>query len=255
MSLRIALAGKGGVGKSTIASLVCRSLIARKVRPVLAVDADPNSCLADKLGIQVERTIGAVRESMREAPDQKPEGLSKNEWIERLINDALVESTGLDMLVMGRQEGPNCYCFVNNLLREYLAKIGRQYAAVVVDNEAGLEHLSRRTDGSLDVLLLVSQPTAPGARTAVRIMELVQSLKLDVGACYLVLSQCDGQVAPGLVAQFQKTGLENLAMIPTDPAVIDFDVQGRAVTELPANSPAVEAVDRLVATLLERRKT
>jgi CO dehydrogenase maturation factor len=143
MSLRIALAGKGGVGKSTIASLVCRSLIARKVRPVLAVDADPNSCLADKLGIQVERTIGAVRESMREAPDQKPEGLSKNEWIERLINDALVESTGLDMLVMGRQEGPNCYCFVNNLLREYLAKIGRQYAAVVVDNEAGLEHLSR----------------------------------------------------------------------------------------------------------------
>lgn len=254
MSLRIALAGKGGTGKTTLAGLLCRALTARQIKPVLAVDADPNSCLADRLGLPVERTIGALREELRANPDSKPAGLSKNEWIERRINDSLVESTGLDLLVMGRQEGPDCYCFINNLLREYLGRIGKQYNTVVIDNEAGLEHLSRRTDGHVDVMLVVAQPTVIGARTAQRIMELVKSLRLDVGACYLILNLCDGQLPPALVAQFQQTGLENLAMIPADAAVADLEVRGRPVGELPADSPALVAVDRLVATLLERRK-
>ena len=254
MSFRIALAGKGGTGKTTLAGLLCRSLKTRNLKPILAVDADPNSCLAEKLGLAVERTIGALREELRARPDSKPAGVSKNEWVERQINESLVESTGLDLLVMGRQEGPDCYCFINNLLREYLGRIGKQYHTVVIDNEAGLEHLSRRTDGSVDVMLIVAEPTVIGARTAQRIMELVKSLNLDIGACYLVLNQCDGQVPPALVAQFQRTGLENLAMIPVDPAVADFEVRGQPVGDLPAASPAVVAVDNLVATLLERRK-
>ncbi|MEI6972877.1 MAG: AAA family ATPase [bacterium] len=254
MSFRIAFAGKGGTGKTTIAALLCRSLQARNIKPVLAVDADPNSCLADKLGLTVERTIGALREELRANPNAKPAGISKNEWIERQINESLIESTGLDLLVMGRQEGPDCYCFINNLLREYLGRLGKQYAAVVIDNEAGLEHLSRRTDGSVDVMLVICQPTVIGARTACRIMELVRTLHLEIGACYLVLNQCNGPLHPDLKLQFQQAGLESLAMIPADSSVADYDVNGQAVKDLPANSPAVVAVDELVSVLLERSK-
>jgi len=254
MSLRIALAGKGGTGKTTLAALLCRSLQARNIRPILAVDADPNSCLADKLGLNVDRTIGDLREELRAKPEAKPAGISKNEWIERQINESLVEATGLDLLAMGRQEGPDCYCFINNLLREYLGRISKQYKALVIDNEAGLEHLSRRTDGRVDIMLVICQPTVIGARTAMRIMELVRTLHLDIGACYLVMNQCAGEISPDLAAQFQQTGLENLAMIPADPAIADFDVKGQAVKDLPANSPAVVAVDGLVAKLLERSK-
>ncbi len=254
MNLRIALAGKGGTGKTTIAALLCRALRARNIKPILAVDADPNSCLADKLGLNVERTVGAIREELRANPNAKPAGISKNEWIERQINESLVEATGLDLLAMGRQEGPDCYCFINNLLREYLGKIGRQYQAVVIDNEAGLEHLSRRTDGRVDIMLVICQPTLSGAKTAVRIMELVRTLHLDIGGCHLVMNQCEGRLSAELAVQFERTGLENLAMIPAEPAIADYDVSGRSVNDLPANSPAVAAVDDLAAKLLERSK-
>jgi CO dehydrogenase maturation factor len=253
MTLKIAVAGKGGTGKTTIAALLCRCLIERNVRPVLAVDADPNSCLAEKLGLGVERTIGALREELRANPDTKPAGVSKNEWVERRINESLVESTGMDLLVMGRQEGPDCYCFINNLLREYLGRIGKQYKAVVIDNEAGLEHLSRRTDGSVDVLLVIAQPTVTGARTALRIMDIVRSLKLEVGACLLVLNECDGNLPADLARRFRETGLETLATVPVDPSVADADVKGQSVGDLPADSPALLAVEGLVTKVLERR--
>ncbi len=254
MSLRIALAGKGGTGKTTLSALLCRSLLARNIKPILAVDADPNSCLADKIGLNVERTIGSVREELRAKPDAKPAGISKNEWIERQINESLVEATGLDLLAMGRQEGPDCYCFINNLLREYLGRISRDYKAVIIDNEAGMEHLSRRTDGHVDVMLVVCPPTVIGARTALRIVELVKSLNLAIGECYLVLNQCEGPVSPELAAQFAQTGLEQLAEIPVDPVVAEYDVRGQSVNDLPVNSPAVVAVDGLVLRILERSK-
>jgi len=254
MSLRIALAGKGGTGKTTLSALLCRSLLDHNIKPILAVDADPNSCLADKIGLNVERTIGSVREELRAKPDAKPAGISKNEWIERQINESLVEATGLDLVAMGRQEGPDCYCFINNLLREYLGRISRDYKAVVIDNEAGMEHLSRRTDGHVDVMLVVCPPTVIGARTALRIVELVKSLNLAIGACYLVLNQCEGPVSPELAAQFAGTGLEQLAAIPVDPVIAEYDVRGQSVNDLPVNSPAVVAVDGLVLRILERSK-
>lgn len=254
MSLRIALAGKGGTGKSTLAALLCRSLLGRGIRPVLAVDADPNNCLADKLGVTPERTIGSVREELRAKPDAKPAGLSKNEWIERQISESLVESMGFDLLTMGRQEGPNCYCFINNLLRDYLGRISRDYGAVVIDNEAGMEHLSRRTDGHVDVMLVVCAASMTGARTAVRIMELVRSLELEIGARYLVLNSCSGAVPDEVGALFNQTGLETLAVVPTDESVAKFDVIGKSVLELPASSPAVVAVDGLVSRLVERSR-
>jgi len=254
MSLRIAIAGKGGTGKTTIAGLLCRSLVARGIKPVLAVDADPNSCLPEKLGLRVEWTIGDLREFMRVKPELKPASLSKSEWLNQLVNEAIVESTGLDMLVMGRQEGPDCYCFVNHLLRDFLDRMGNQYPAVVIDNEAGLEHLSRRTDGSVEVMLVACLPTISGARTAVRIMELVKSLKLKIGHCFLVLNQSNGRIEPAVAAEFQRAGLETLGAIPADPQVAECEAVGRSLAQLAADAPAAAAVDDLVMKLLERRK-
>jgi len=251
MTIKIAVAGKGGTGKTTLSALLCRSLLKRRVRPLLAVDADPNSCLPEALGVESGRTIGEMREELRAQPNSMPAGISKNEWIERLINEEITEASGFDLIVMGRQEGPECYCFINSVLRQCLEKLGRQYQAVVIDNEAGLEHLSRRSNGSVDVLLIVCQPTMNGARTAARIQELIRSLHLDIGALFLVLSQVDGELDPTVQAAFDQTGLEVLARIPLDPHITEFERQTRSLLELPATSPAAMAADDLLSILLK----
>ncbi|MEI8352193.1 MAG: AAA family ATPase [bacterium] len=255
MSFRIAIAGKGGTGKSTFSALLCRGLLARKFAPLLAVDADPNSCLPEKLGIVVEQTIGDLREEMRRDPDKKPAGISKGEWMEGLINRAVIESTGIDMVVMGRQEGPDCYCFINNLLRQCLEQMGKQYQAVVIDNEAGLEHLSRRSNGTVEALVVVAHPTVIGARTAVRIMELVRSLKLNVGHCFLVLNQADGALDAGLEAEFTRTGIPVTGMIPTDAVIREWEMQERSLLTVPEGTKAAVAVENILDKILERRTT
>lgn len=252
MSLRIAVAGKGGTGKTTCSALLCRGLLRRQVKPILAVDADPNSCLPEKLGVAVRGTIGQLRETLRKDPNQVPAGIPKNDWIERLINEEIIESTGFDMLVMGRQEGPDCYCYINNLLRQSMARLGKQYTAIVIDNEAGLEHLSRRTNGSVEHLLVVCTPTILGARTGLRILEIVRSLELKVGACQVVINPCDAPLAPAVAAEFEKTGLPIVGTVPSDPRVGEFELAARPLTELPDESPAVRAVDRILDQLLKR---
>jgi CO dehydrogenase maturation factor len=254
MSLTVAVAGKGGTGKSTLSALICRALRLRGVRPVLAVDADPNSCLPPKLGIAVERTIGDVREEARDESGGKPAGVAKSEWIERLIYESVVESAGLDLIVMGRQEGPGCYCFINNLLRQCLERMGRQYQAVVIDNEAGLEHVSRRSNGRVDILLVVAQPDITGARTAVRLADLARSLKIDVGQMFLVLNRSDGALDQALAAEFGKTGLETLAAIPADAEIAECERKNGSLLELAGSSRAATAVEQLVERILERRK-
>ncbi len=256
MSLKIAIAGKGGTGKTTVAALLTRSLINQKLKPLLAVDADPNSCLAEALGLAptVEKSIGAIREELRAAPDDKPAGIPKNEWLEHLLNEAVIESTGFDLLVMGRQEGPACYCAINHLLRQYLEKIASQYNAVIIDNEAGLEHLSRRSNGSLDIMLIVCLPTIAGARTAARIIELARSLDLAIGHSFLVLNQANGELRPELAALFQRAGAEIIAAIPIDPAVEEFEINEQSLLNLPADAPAAVAVDELATKLLKSEK-
>jgi CO dehydrogenase maturation factor len=249
--MRIAIAGKGGTGKTTVAALLCRSLLNRGTKPLLAVDADPNSCLPDKLGVAREKTIGELREELRADPEKMPAGISKSEWIESLINQEISESTGFDMVVMGRQEGPDCYCFINNLLRQCLDKLGSQYEAVVIDNEAGLEHLSRRSNGTVEVLLVVCQPTLIGARTALRIVELSKSLNLDIGNSYLILNACDGELSDELVAEFEKSGLEIAARIPTDSEILDFELEDKSLTELSDDSVAALAGDDIIERIFK----
>ena len=257
VALRFAVAGKGGTGKTTLASLLCRSLMSRKFKPLLAVDADPNSCLPEKLGVSVseDRTIGHLREALRAEPDKVPQGISKSEWVERLINEEVTEALGFDVIVMGRQEGPSCYCYINNLLRNCIEKIGEQYRAVVIDNEAGLEHLSRRTNGRVEVMLVVCQATINGARTAVRIRDIMRSLELEVQSAYLVINQCDGALAPELREEFNKAGLEIIGYIPTDPMVARFETEQKSLLELPAEAVALQAVEKMVDEVLKRRNT
>jgi len=251
MPLRVAVAGKGGTGKTTISALLCRSLIKQGVRPLLAVDADPNSCLHEKLGVRPEGTIGNLREELRADPEKKPSGISKNEWIENLINQEVAEAVGFDLVTMGRQEGPDCYCFINNMLRQCMEKLGNQYSSVVIDNEAGLEHLSRRSNGSVECLLIVSQPTVIGARTAKRIMELVESLNLDVGKICLVLNACDGVLSNGLKAEFDRAGVETLMTVPEDDDILQFEMEEKSLLDLPDGSKAVVAVDDIASKLVE----
>ena len=253
MPLKIAIAGKGGTGKTTVAALLCRALIDRNQKPLLAVDADPNSCLPERLGVRLDRTIGQLREELRREPDKVPNGIAKSEWVERLINEELTESTGFDLIAMGRQEGPDCYCYINNMLRSCLEKIEGAYEAVVVDNEAGLEHLSRRTNGRVDVMLVVCHATLLGARTAMRVVELMKGLELDIGEAFLVLNRDGGSLAPELAAEFEQTGLEILARLPEDATVVDFETRQQSLLELPADAAVLRATGELLEELLHRR--
>src|SRR4030042_624783 len=160
----IGVAGKGGVGKTTVAALLIRSLLAHGLRPLLAVDADPNSCLNEKIGVEVGRSLGQIREESVRLKQEAPTGLAKRDVLEMEVQSAIVEGTGFDVLAMGRQEGPGCYCYVNNLLRSFVDGLGGAYKAVVIDNEAGMGHLSRRTNAGVDVMLFVCQPPPSGPR-------------------------------------------------------------------------------------------
>ena len=251
MAFRIAVAGKGGTGKSTLAAMLCRSLLKQNTRPLLVVDADPNSCLPEKLGLKPERTMGELREELRDDPEKVPAGISKTEWIERLINQEVAEATGFDMVVMGRQEGPSCYCYINNLLRSCLDKIALQYKGVVIDNEAGLEHLSRRSNGQVEYLLVVSQATLLGARTAKRIVALVESLELDIGQAFLVLNGCNGALDPRAAAAFSETGLEVMGSVPNDDRVVEVELAGGSLMDIEPASGAAQAVDAIVSKLFK----
>ena len=255
MSLRIAVAGKGGTGKSTLSGLLCRALIKQSLGPVLAVDADPNSCLPEKLGIAPEQTIGELREQLRKHPEKKPASISKSEWMEMGINGAISEASGVDMVVMGRQEGPDCYCFINNLLRHCLDTISDQYKSVVIDNEAGLEHLSRRSNGTVEVLLVVANPTVTGVRTTARIVELIKSLDLNIGATYLVINKADGEVDPALLKDFQATGIEVAGTVPSDQMILDSEMKSESLLDISPDSKAAQSVEEILKAVKERRSS
>ncbi len=243
MSFSIAITGKGGVGKTTISSLIIQWLVAHGKSPVLAVDADSNANLAEALGVEYTATVGGIREDAKKEATQKT-GIGKQEFLDMRVQEALVEQNGYDMIVMGRPEGPGCYCFANNVLRDVIQKLAGNYQHLVVDSEAGLEHVSRRTLISIDLLVIVSDCTVRGIRTAKRVADLAVEMGTPVKQHGLIVNRVPNGILPdGVRAALEATGLPLLTIIPFDDHVAEMDGGGLAVGDIPPNAPARVAVN------------
>lgn len=245
MSFTIAFSGKGGTGKTSLAALAIRYLKEKRPGPVLAVDADSNSCLNEALGLAVDATIGRLREESLQTirgGGERPGGMSMEEIFDWQVQQSIVESKGCDLMVMGRPEGPGCYCAANNIIRKYTDKFADTYPYVVIDNEAGMEHLSRRTTHAVDVLFIVSDATKKGLLTARRISDLVDELKLDVARREVIVNRIPSEgEGEKLKALAEELGLRLIGIVPNDENVFDYDLHGKPVIGLPSDSPALKA--------------
>lgn len=249
MSGRIAIAGKGGVGKSTIAALLVRALHERTGKVVMAVDADPNSNLGEKLGVRVERTIGDLREDILKKADEVPVGQSKQDFVLYQMQLATVEGSSFDLLTMGRPEGPGCYCFINNILRTFIDLAMDKYDHVVIDNEAGMEHLSRRTTKCMDAFLVVADDTKVGVETAVRILRLAKEMGLEVGSNTLILNKVKDDVHQAVKDIIQASPFEHVVVLPFDRDVERVSIEGRSVMELADRNPLYQKIKDLALEL------
>lgn len=243
MGFSIALAGKGGTGKTSIAGLLIRYLIEKRKGPVLAVDADANANLNDVLGVTVADTVGHIREEASETAGGRPAGMSLDEYFELRVNQALVEAKGFDLIVMGRPEGPGCYCAANHIIRRYTDHLSDRYPYLVMDNEAGLEHLSRRTTQDTDLLIVVSDSSLRGLKAAERVFELVTELKLRIKRSVLIVNRVNGEaINPELMNAIKAGNMFLAGIIPADDLIFKYDLEGRPLIDLPADSKAVKAV-------------
>lgn len=251
MAFVIAFAGKGGTGKTSIAALTVRYLTEKRKGPVLAVDADSNACLNEALGIRVHATIGTLREQSLQAirgGGGRPGGMSMEQLFDYQVQQSLVEADKFDLMVMGRPEGPGCYCAANNIIRKYTDKLSEAYPYVVIDNEAGMEHLSRRTTHKVDILFIVSDPTVKGIQTAKRIDSLVEELKLEIDRKVLIINRVTGSEGE-LKSLAEGYGLNVSGLVPQDDTIFEYDLQGMPVFSLPAASIALNAVYKVFDSL------
>jgi CO dehydrogenase maturation factor len=236
----IAISGKGGSGKTTLAAMMIRALIEPKAGAVLAVDADPNSCLGLTMGVQPAVVIAEAREkaAMKGPGDT---GVDKVRSLEYDIQQALTEASGFDLLTMGRPEGPGCYCAANNLLREFLRKLSSAYEFVVIDNEAGMEHLSRRTTNNVDVLCIAAQAGRIGEVTAKRILELAQELPIAIKRAGVIWNRAD--------AAEDLDGIESFGFVPFDEALQKASTEGKTIFDIDETCPAFSAVREVLKYL------
>ena len=251
MSTIIAMAGKGGVGKTTVSALILRYFIHHVKDPVLAIDADPNSNLGETLGMTIEKTVGDIREDFMRDPQGVPSGMDKILYLEMLMNQVLIENKNFDLLVMGRQEGQGCYCMVNNILNRFADELENNYKYMLVDNEAGMEHLSRRTSGKVDMLLMVTDYALRGLRAVGRINAMLDDLKLDVRQKGLIVNRAPNQLNQAFLDEVEQIGVPLLCTIPQDDNLLEFDMERRSMLELPDDSPAVRAVNDLMEKALK----
>ena len=239
----IALVGKGGVGKSTISSQLVRALSRKDV--VLAVDADPNSNLCDKLGIPVTGTIGGLRNEIVANPDMIPAGISKQDYIAMHVRQIMTETDRIDALVMGRPEGEGCYCFTNDVLRHCFMDLIPRYRYTVIDNEAGMEHLSRRVLPKSDVMIFVSDPTRTGVRTAARLAGLADEVKIESGRRVLVINNAAGEVSDSLMDEASGSGFDDVFVMPHDDFISRSAMEGEEL-DVPEDTPFGKAMRSLV---------
>ncbi len=249
MTVTIAVAGKGGTGKTTFAALTIRYLLRTGRAPVLAIDGDPSSNLNLALGLPLEATIGQIREEARDevSSGRFQAGISKPEYFAYKVEECLVEGDGVDLLAMGRPEGPTCYCAANNMLRNSIDRLGSRYPWVVIDNEAGMEHISRQTTRNVDHLFIVTDPTMRGVAAAQHIVDLIRELGTRIGRSYLVMNRVSGELPPPLVEAAGRLGVPLAGTMPEDPAVAALDMVGRPLIELAEDSPVSRAVAGILA--------
>lgn len=250
MACRIAVGGKGGVGKTTLAALFVRQLLKKGKSPILAVDADPNANLGEALGLSYTTTVGTIVAQFIDDKTDITEGMTKERYLDYKLNAAIVEGRGVDLIAMGRGEGQGCYCYPNLILRGFVEKLTANYPYIVIDNEAGMEHLSRRTSDKIDHMFIVSDPSLRGIKSAARIRDLIVELKLDIAAVRLALMRVRNPLEPALTRQIAASGLELVATIPEDELIHEYELQARPLIELPDQSPAVGAVEAVLGGLL-----
>ena len=241
MTKTIAIAGKGGTGKTTVAALLIKLLSQKGL--VLAVDADPSTNLSQALGLPLDdsKTVGRIREKMAEdvSKERLSPDISKPEYLFNKIVESLIESKGFDLLSIGRPEGPGCYCASNEFLRASLDKLVKdyKYAYIVMDCEAGMEHISRQTTRDVDILLIMCDPTIKGVTTAARMKQLIVELRSNVDKVGLVVNRVRGELSPEIRKVIDDSGLQVFALVPEDPDIAGLEMQGRPVTELSQKSP------------------
>ena len=236
----IAVAGKGGVGKTTTCGMLIDYLCKKGQGPVLVVDADANSNLNDVLGVEVETSLGAIREEMAQAELRGtiPAGMTKADYADFKFNSAIVEEDDFDMLVMGRTQGKGCYCYVNGVLKSQVDKYAKNYSYIVMDNEAGLEHVARGTLPHVDTMLLISDCSRRGVQAVARIAEMVEEMNLNPGQMGLIINRAPGGVLDdGVKAEIEKHGLKLFGVLPHDDAVYRCDCNGEPSAKLPENDP------------------
>ena len=248
----IAVAGKGGVGKTTTCGMLIDYLCSKGQGPVLVVDADANANLNEVLGVEVETSLGAIREEMAQAElkGTVPLGMTKAEYAEFKFNSALIEEDDFDMLVMGRTQGKGCYCYVNGVLKTQVDKYAKKYKYIVMDNEAGLEHVARGTLPKVDTMLLISYCSRRGIQAAARVKETIDEMELKPGKLGLIVNRApDGVLDDGVKAEIEKHGLELLGVLPQDDGVYRCDCNGEPSARLPQSNPVKQALKQIAQSL------
>ncbi len=248
----IAVAGKGGVGKTTTCGMIIDYLCKSGKGPVLVVDADANSNLNEVLGVDADVTLGSIREEMANAELKGtiPAGMSKADYAEIKFNSALIEEDDFDMLVMGRTQGKGCYCFVNGVLKTLVDKYAKNYGSIVMDNEAGLEHVARGTLPKVDTMLLISDCSRRGIQAAARVAEMINELDLKPGRMGLIVNRApDGVLDEGIQAEIEKHGLDLLGVLPQDEGVYRCDCEGKPSAQLPESNPVKQALKGVMQKL------
>jgi CO dehydrogenase maturation factor len=250
MTTTLAVAGKGGTGKTTFTALLVRYLVATKRGSILAVDGDPSANLHLALGVPLGVTVGGIREDTRVevSSGRYDASIPKAEFFEYEVYDALVEGQDFDLMAMGRPEGPGCYCAANNILRGVIDRLGDQYDYVVIDNEAGMEHISRQTTRDVDHLFVLTDMTLRGLEAAGHIARLVDDLGSRVYRSHLVVNRCEGELPQLWQERIRDLGLELLGTLPPDPVVSEFDLVGKPIYDIPDDAP----ICRAVATIAQR---
>jgi CO dehydrogenase maturation factor len=239
MGYVIAMAGKGGTGKTTLAALIVRIIREKRLGSVLAVDADPNNNLSEALGVNLRETIAEILDNIALHPEKIPTGMSKDRFIEYQIQTAIVEGDGFDLLTMGRPEGPGCYCYVNNVLRNVMAKLIKDYEYIVIDNEAGLEHLSRRTTRVADALVIISDATPQGLKAAQRINELAKELDIKTKKNLLIINYSEKDIDKEKIKNLK---LDYLGSVPLDSSIQKISLNGNSLMDLKEDAISIKSL-------------